>query len=104
MTARIARVIDYETTGTPDDADAEIIEFGRIDVDLTTREIGNPWSSLCLPRGPIPAVTKAVHHITEDDAPGLPRMDRVQVRHGRRHEILRPLLAEKTRIKCCDLC
>lgn len=67
MTARIARVIDYETTGTPEDEHAEILEFGRIDLDLATREISNPWSSLCCPRGPIPAVTKAVHHITEAD-------------------------------------
>ena len=70
---KIARVIDYETTGTPDDADAEVIEFGRIDVDLATREISNPWSSLCCPRGPIPAVTKAVHHITEADVKDAPQ-------------------------------
>ena len=67
MTARIARVIDYETTGTPEDADAEIIEFGRIDVHLKSRRIGNAWTSLACPRGPIPAITKAVHHITERD-------------------------------------
>lgn len=70
--ARIARVIDYETTGSPDEDHAEIIEFGRIDVDLTTRAISNPWSSLCCPRGPIPAVTKAVHHITEADVADAP--------------------------------
>ncbi len=69
----IARIIDLETTGTPDEEHAEIIEFGRIDVDLATREIGNPWSSLCCPRGPIPAVTKAVHHITEEDVAGSPQ-------------------------------
>lgn len=39
----LAAVIDYETTGTPEDEAPEIIEFGRIDVDLATREIGNPW-------------------------------------------------------------
>lgn len=72
MTARIARVIDYETTGTPEDEHAEIIEFGRIDLDLATREIRNPWSSLCCPRGPIPAETKAVHHITEADVINAP--------------------------------
>lgn len=65
--ARIARTIDFETTGTPEDEAAEIIEFGRYDVDLATRAIGNPWTSLACPRGPIPAVTKAVHHITEAD-------------------------------------
>lgn len=68
----IARVIDYETTGTPEDQDAEIIEFGRVDVHLASRTIGNPWSSLARPRGPIPAVTKAVHHITEADVAEAP--------------------------------
>ncbi|WP_454618355.1 exonuclease domain-containing protein [Bradyrhizobium cenepequi] len=72
MTARIARVLDYETTGTPEDQDAEIIEFGRIDVDLFSRQVFNPWTSLACPRGPIPAVTKAVHHITEADVADAP--------------------------------
>lgn len=70
---RIARVIDYETTGTQDDEHAEIIEFGRIDVDLASREIFNPWSSLACPRGSIQAVTKAVHHITEADVANAPQ-------------------------------
>lgn len=69
---RIARVIDYETTGTPEDEAAEIIEFGRIDVHLASRTIGNPWTSLARPQGPIPAVTKAVHHITEADVTDAP--------------------------------
>lgn len=73
MTALIARVIDYETTGTPEDKAPEIIEFGRIDVDLTTRAIGNAWSSLACPRSGIPAVTKAVHHITEADVADAPQ-------------------------------
>lgn len=73
MTATIARVIDYETTGTPEDADAEIIEFGRYDVLLPVRQIVNPWTSLACPRGPIPAVTKAVHHITEADVADAPQ-------------------------------
>ena len=68
-----AVIIDYETTGTPEDEAPEIIEFGRIDVDLATREIGNPWRSFASPRGPIPAVTKAVHHITEADVKDAPQ-------------------------------
>lgn len=68
-----AFVIDYETTGTPDDPDPEIIEFGRIDVDLATRVISNGWTSLARPRGPIPAVAKAVHHITEEDVASAPQ-------------------------------
>lgn len=70
--ARIARVIDFETTGTPEDEHAEIIEFGRIDVDLATRDLSNPWQAFASPRGPIPAVTKAVHHIVEADVAGAP--------------------------------
>lgn len=68
----IARVIDFETTGAPEDEHAEIIELGRIDVDPATKEIGNPWQSLCLPRGPIPPIAKAVHHITEQDCASAP--------------------------------
>jgi exodeoxyribonuclease X len=69
----IARVIDFETTGIPEEEHAEVIELGRYDVDLGTHEIGRPWSSLCLPRGPIPAVAKAAHHITEDDVADAPQ-------------------------------
>lgn len=71
--SKLARVIDFETTGTPEDKDSEVIELGRVDVDLGTREIGNPWSSLCQPRGPIPPVAKAVHHITEADVASAPQ-------------------------------
>lgn len=71
--SKIARVIDFETTGTPEDKDSEVIELGRIDVNPETRQIHNPWQSLCLPRGAIPAVAKAVHHITEADVAGAPQ-------------------------------
>lgn len=68
----IARVIDYETTGTKDDDYAEIIEMASTDVDINRRAIagGSEWQSLCSPRGPIPPQTKAVHHITEADVAG----------------------------------
>lgn len=69
---RKARVVDLETTGTPEDADAEIIEIGTIDVDLVTLTTFGEWQQLCRPRGPIPAVTKAVHHITETDVADAP--------------------------------
>lgn len=73
MTA-LARVIDYETTGTPEDADPEVIEMGSIDVLIQDRALrtDTAWSSLCRPRGPIPAVTKAVHHIWEEDVQHAP--------------------------------
>ena len=72
ITPKIARVIDYETTGTQDDENAEVIEFGRIDVDLDTLDIRNPWTSLAKPSHPIPPVTMAVHHITDDDVRDAP--------------------------------
>lgn len=70
-----ARTIDYETTGTPENDAAEIIEIGRIDVDLSSRTVldETTWGTFCLPRGPIPPETKAVHHITEDDVRGAPQ-------------------------------
>lgn len=67
-----ARVIDYETTGTQDDENPEVIEFGYTDVDLEHRMIGSDWRSFARPRGPIPPVTKAVHHITEADVAEAP--------------------------------
>lgn len=67
-----ARIIDYETTGTPDDEAAEVIEMGSIDLDLTSLSLLNPFRAFASPRGAIPAVTKAVHHITEAELEGAP--------------------------------
>ena len=75
------RVIDYETTGTQEDDDAEIIEYGAY--DLTASEDGASWfvgrsvSSLIRPRNPIPPEARAVHHISDadvQDAPSLREM------------------------------
>lgn len=71
------RVIDYETTGTPDDQGAEIIEAGSY--DLTQSEAGDwrihrPVRWLVRPTGPIPPQARAVHHISDAevaDAPAL---------------------------------
>lgn len=68
----IAAIIDYETTGTQEDEHAEIIEFGRTSVDIDRRTIVDDWRSFARPRGPIPPVTKAVHHITERDVADAP--------------------------------
>lgn len=68
----IARVIDYETTGTVDDPDPEIVEMAFVDVDTETRKIVGEWRSFVRPRGPIPPVAKAVHHITEQDVADAP--------------------------------
>lgn len=69
---RIVRVIDYETTGLPDDAGSEVIELGRVDVDLESMTVGNLWRSFASPVGPIPPEVKAVHHIVEADLAGAP--------------------------------
>lgn len=72
---RVARVIDYETTGKTDNDAAEVIEMGRIDVDVGQRRVDleSMWHSFACPRGPIPPETKAVHHITEADVRGAPQ-------------------------------
>ena len=62
---KIVRIWDCETTGEDPEQGAEIIELGRIDLDLATDKIGNAWTALAKPRGPIPPEVKAVHHITE---------------------------------------
>lgn len=70
-----ARVIDYETTGTPEDENPEVIEMACYDVPLTGTVLpcpGNWFQSLCRPRGPIPPVARAVHHISDDDVRDAP--------------------------------
>lgn len=41
--ARILRVIDYETTGTPDDTGAEVIEMANVEVDPVARAVMKIW-------------------------------------------------------------
>lgn len=73
--AEIVRVIDYETTGLPENSGSEIIELGRVDVDLNTKEIGNLWRSFAAPKGSIPPEVKAVHHILEEELSGALPLD-----------------------------
>lgn len=75
--AAIARVIDFETTGLPED-DACICDVGLIDIDLTKPEFpvieGSNWSQLINPGCSIPPEISAVHHIIDADvadAPGI---------------------------------
>lgn len=70
----VARIVDYETTGTPEDADPEVIEMGSYDVNLVSRMLlsQSAFSSLCRPRGTIPAVTRAIHHISDEDVRNAP--------------------------------
>jgi exodeoxyribonuclease X len=70
--ARILRVIDYETTGTPGDAGAEVIEMAYVDVDPVARAVTANWRSFAKPTGPIPPQVKAVHHILEEDVAAAP--------------------------------
>ena len=66
------RVIDYETTGTPPDPGAEVIELAYVDIDPTFHQIVARWRSFAKPVGPIPAEVKAVHHILEEDLADAP--------------------------------
>jgi exodeoxyribonuclease X len=63
------RVVDIETTGT--EPPAEIIEFGRVDLDTARAPlaIDRPLARLYRPLRGIPPETMAVHHITEGDIP-----------------------------------
>lgn len=68
MPPRIIRVIDFETTGTPEDANAEVIEMGRVDIELETGKLINGWCTYCKPtKGPIPPTSMAIHHIRDDE-------------------------------------
>ncbi len=67
MRAKSAIVFDFETTGMPEEEHAEVIELGRYFYDFETDTIGDPWSSLARPSGPIPVVARAVHHIRDDE-------------------------------------
>lgn len=69
--AAIARVIDFESTGFPEDPASRICEAALIDVDLTKPEFpvldGTAWSSLVNPECPIPPEVSAIHHIVDAD-------------------------------------
>ena len=64
---RLLRVIDYETTGTPADPGAEVIEMAYVDIDASSHQVGAHWRSFAKPLGSIPPEVKAVHHILEED-------------------------------------
>jgi exodeoxyribonuclease X len=66
------RVIDYETTGVPEDAGAEVIELAYVDVDPDALTVTGRWQSFAKPVGPIPPQVKAVHHILEEDVAEAP--------------------------------
>lgn len=75
--ARIARVIDFETTGLPEDEGAAVCEVGLVDVDLGRPDlpVSGGWSSLINPGRPIPPELSAVHHIVDADVEKMPAFD-----------------------------
>lgn len=60
------RVIDFETTGLPEDQTKAICEIGWTDV-TDDWKVHGPKSMLVNPGHPIPAVTRAIHHISDAD-------------------------------------
>jgi exodeoxyribonuclease X len=74
---QLIRVVDLETTGTDEEEGAEIVEIARVDLILSTSDIGNGWSSLVRPKGPIPCTAMAVHHITDADVAQAPELREV---------------------------
>lgn len=74
--ARIARVLDFETTGFVENPDARVCEIGFIDVDLTRPEFpiveGSDVEQLVDPLQPIPPEVSAIHHIIDADVTGAP--------------------------------
>ena len=75
MPRPFVRVVDLETTGSRPPAHA-VCEVGWQDVVLGADGVwavgGADGSTLIDPQRPIPAVTQAVHHITDEDVIGAP--------------------------------
>jgi exodeoxyribonuclease X len=63
------RVIDFETTGMPDDAVKAICEVGYTDLTADWK-LSQTVSFLVNPGHPIPPQTRAVHHISDADVAG----------------------------------
>lgn len=71
------RVIDFETTGMP--PDAQVCEVGWCDVHVRDADevnhpadIGMPIGMLVNPNRPMPPEARAVHHISDEDLVGAP--------------------------------
>lgn len=60
------RVIDFETTGVPEDQVKGVCEIGWTDLSDDWKFDG-PHSMLVNPGHPIPPVTRAIHHISDAD-------------------------------------
>lgn len=68
----LIRCIDFETTGLPDaDEPTAICQIGWCDVEIDSEiTVCPPHSFLCDPGHEIPAVARAVHHISDADVGG----------------------------------
>lgn len=60
------RVVDFETTGFPEDTVRGICEVGFTDLTADWK-VGPTTSFLVNPGHPIPPQTRAIHHISDDD-------------------------------------
>jgi exodeoxyribonuclease X len=77
--SRTVRIVDVETTGLDSDT-GRICEIAKIDwVDGALRD---PVTNLVDPECDIPAQAKAVHHITEKQLIGAPRLSEIMPRYG----------------------
>lgn len=72
----LARVVDIETTGVPEDYDPRICELGFVDIDLTdkTLPISEGFTTLVDPDQPMRPELSAVHHLTDSDLKGQPHV------------------------------
>lgn len=68
------RVVDFETTGLPEDAVRGICEVGFTDLSADWH-ISKTTSFLVNPGHPIPPQTRAVHHISDADVADAPSPD-----------------------------
>lgn len=72
------RVVDFETTGFPEDAVRGICEVGFTDL-ASDWTISPTTAFLVNPGHPIPPQTRAVHHISDADVAGAPSPDAAAV-------------------------
>jgi exodeoxyribonuclease X len=63
----IARVVDVETSGLPEEEQHAICEIGWVDLNIETGAINNPVTFLVNPGHPIRPHIRAIHHISDQD-------------------------------------
>lgn len=63
----IARVVDIETSGLPEEEQHAICEIGWVDLNIATGVISKPVSFLVNPGHPIRPHIRAIHHLSDAD-------------------------------------